>query len=103
MPNCIPMQERTPSSHPFASADEPHTEACAVASPTPSGLAPGVLSGGSGWEWNSPAAAELEARRMFHRTLSAWAMDVLALRKRGLDTPRCLTRSMGLVTPRAAA
>lgn len=68
----------------------------------PMGLAPGVLSD-SGWEWNSPAAAELEARRMFHRTLSAWAMDVLALRKRGLDKPRCLARSMGLITPRSAA
>lgn len=73
-----------------------------MAAPTPFGLAPGVLSS-SGWEWNSPAAAELEARRMFHRTLSAWAMDVLALRKRGLDKPRCLARSMGLITPRSAA
>ncbi len=39
---------------------------------------------------------------MFHRTLSAWAMDVLALRRRGLDKPRRLARSMGLVTPCAA-
>ena len=102
MPNCIPMQERTPSSDPFASADEHQTDAIPATPPPTPGLAPCVLDG-SGWEWSSPASAELEARRMFHRTLSAWAVDVLALRKRGLDTPRCLTRSMGLVTPRAAA
>lgn len=96
------MQEMTRSSHPSATADETVTDTCPPLPTAPSGLAPGVL-GGRGWEWNSPATAELEARRMFHRTLSAWAMDVLALRRRGLDKPRCLTRSMGLVTPRAAA
>lgn len=32
-------------------------------------------------------AARSEMRRMFNRTLSAWAMDVLELRRRGLDRP----------------
>ncbi|MCA9310040.1 MAG: hypothetical protein KDA21_02480 [Phycisphaerales bacterium] len=31
--------------------------------------------------------SEQEARRMFQRTLSAWAMDLLSLRQRGLDRP----------------
>lgn len=96
------MQELTPSSPPSIAADELPED---PGSGPPCGsvaMAPGVLTDLAG-EWNSPAHAELEARRLFHRTLSAWAMDVLALRRRGLDTPRCLTRSMGLVTPRRAA
>lgn len=42
----------------------------------------------AGREWNSPIEAELEARRMYQRTLASWAMDVLSLRRRGLDVPR---------------
>jgi hypothetical protein len=39
-----------------------------------------------------PTAAESEraiqqARSLFHRILSVWACDLLALRKAGLDTP----------------
>lgn len=61
-------------------------------------LAPYVLY--PSWaEWNSPVSAEQEARRLFCRTLSAWAMDALALRRRGLDVPRSLRRSMGLAPP----
>lgn len=33
---------------------------------------------------DDPCAA---ARRMFERVLTGWAMDVLALRRRGLDLP----------------
>jgi len=29
----------------------------------------------------------MDARRMFNRVLAAWAMDVLALKKRNLDRP----------------
>ncbi len=32
-------------------------------------------------------AARSEMRRMFHQTLSAWAMDVLELKRRELDRP----------------
>lgn len=95
------MQERTSSSRPQSAADEYDAAQLSVADSPHWWLAPGVLNG-SGWEWNSPMVAEQEARRMFHRTLSAWAMDVLALRRRGLDKPRRLARSMGLVTPCAA-
>jgi hypothetical protein len=31
--------------------------------------------------------AEAEARRLFQRVLAGWAMDVLALRRAGLDRP----------------
>lgn len=31
--------------------------------------------------------AVFEARAMFQRVLTGWAMDVLALRREGLDTP----------------
>lgn len=41
----------------------------------------------SGWGWNAPAEAEQEARQMFQRFLAGWAMDVLELRRRGLDRP----------------
>jgi hypothetical protein len=34
-----------------------------------------------------PCRAEVEVRRMFQRTLGGWAMDLLALRRAGLDTP----------------
>lgn len=33
------------------------------------------------------AEAERQARVMFERILTGWAMDVLALRRRGLDRP----------------
>ena len=38
----------------------------------------------------TPAESERaiqQARSLFHRTLSIWACDLLALRKAGLDTP----------------
>lgn len=31
--------------------------------------------------------ARSECRRMFHRYLAAWAMDILALQRSGLDRP----------------
>ena len=34
-----------------------------------------------------PCRAEVEVRRMFQRTLGGWAMDLLALRRAGLDRP----------------
>ncbi|MFM9959375.1 MAG: hypothetical protein ACKVZJ_15065 [Phycisphaerales bacterium] len=33
------------------------------------------------------ALDEAESRRMFQRTLSCWAVDVLRLKRRGLDVP----------------
>lgn len=33
------------------------------------------------------ALDEAESRRMFQRTLSCWAVDVLRLKRRGLDAP----------------
>ena len=45
-----------------------------------------------GSSWGDPSAdtsehAAQEARRMFHRFLAAWAMEVLALQRNGLDRP----------------
>lgn len=42
----------------------------------------------AGAEWMTPGHAMAYATEMYGRTLSAWAMDVLALRRKGLDTPR---------------
>jgi hypothetical protein len=36
----------------------------------------------------SPEHAERAAQRLFRKTLAAWAMDLMDLRRRGLDRPR---------------
>jgi hypothetical protein len=36
---------------------------------------------------NPPAQAHIEAQSMFHRVVTGWAMDALALRRQGLDRP----------------
>lgn len=42
----------------------------------------------------------MDAKRMFQRVLSAWAVDVLALRRRGWDRPCVRNLDAGLaVTP----
>lgn len=45
------------------------------------------------------AEAEQLARVMFERVLAGWAMDVLALRRRGLDSPSSRTGSGRPVAP----
>ncbi|HVU62546.1 MAG TPA: hypothetical protein VHC70_01120 [Phycisphaerales bacterium] len=49
----------------------------------------------------TPHEAHMNARAMFQRVLSGWAMDVLALRRRGWDRP-CM-RLAGTETDRADA
>lgn len=53
----------------------------------------------AGWGWSTPAQAEQEAQRIFQRTLSAWAMDVLSLRRLGLMEPGCRAGESQLVVP----
>jgi hypothetical protein len=36
---------------------------------------------------SQPAQAHIEAQSMFHRVVTGWAMDTLALRRSGLDRP----------------
>ena len=38
--------------------------------------------------------AVVKSRRMFHRVLSTWAIDLVALRSAGLDTPGPRTGSI---------
>ena len=38
----------------------------------------------------------MDAKRMFQRVLSAWAMDVLALKRRGWDRP-CVRSVDGVI------
>jgi hypothetical protein len=36
---------------------------------------------------SQPAQAHIQAQSMFHRVVTGWAMDTLALRRQGLDRP----------------
>ncbi len=46
---------------------------------------------------DGPVSVDM-AKAMFQRTLTGWASDVLALRKRGWDKP-CLRLGMRVATP----
>ena len=49
------------------------------------------------------AITEQDARHMYRRTLSRWAMDLLSLRQRGIDTPRNRPGSMSTFVPAPSA
>jgi hypothetical protein len=46
-----------------------------------------------------PAQAHIAAQSMFHRVVTGWAMDTLALRRQGLDRPSARGAKAAGITP----
>lgn len=84
--NCSPARPR--ADHKVGTVPEPHGFVAGPKTFAPHDQAVAPSPWWAQREWNSPFEAEQDARRMYQRVLAGWAMDVLSLRRRGLETPR---------------
>lgn len=72
--------------------DQAHASALDVHADTPTSHSAPITG-----PWPAPEQAMREMQLLFHRTLGAWASDVLELRRRGMDRPgRPLRAAAGL-------